>query len=141
MADIFISYSSEDKTNVKVLAELFEQQGWTVWWDRQIPIGQRFDTVIEEELAKAHCVIVIWTKRSIASEWVKNEANEASQLGKLVPILLEDVPLPLAFKRTEAALLMGWKGEPDHPEVSLYSMPFHKPFKKIKQKLIPENLV
>lgn len=119
MADIFISYSSEDKTNVKVIAELFEQQGWTVWWDRQIPIGQRFDTVIEEELVKAHCVIVIWTRRSIASEWVKNEANEASQLGKLVPILLEEVPLPLAFKRTEAALLMGWKGEQDHPELSL----------------------
>ena len=135
MADIFISYSSEDKTNVKVIAELFEQQGWTVWWDRQIPIGQRFDTVIEEELAKAHCVIVIWTKRSIASEWVKNEANEASQLGKLVPILLENVPLPLAFKRTEAALLMGWKGEPDHPELSLLFNAISQTIQKNKAKI------
>ena len=99
MADIFISYSSEDKTNVRLIAELLEQQGWTVWWDRQIPIGQRFDSVIEEELVKAYCVIVIWTRRSVASEWVKNEANEASRLGKLVPLLLEDVPLPLAFKQ------------------------------------------
>jgi hypothetical protein len=119
MADIFISYSSEDKTNVRLIAELFEQQGWSVWWDRQIPVGQRFDNVIEDELIKANCVVVVWTKRSVTSEWVKNEANEASQLGKLVPILLEDVALPLAFKRTEAALLMGWKGEHDHPELSL----------------------
>ena len=119
MADIFISYSGEDKTNVKVIAELLEQQGWSVWWDRQIPIGQQFDTVIEEELAKAYCVIVIWTKRSVASEWVKNEANEASQLGKLVPVLLENVPLPLAFKRTETALLLNWDGEGDHPELAL----------------------
>lgn len=119
MADIFISYSSEDKTNVKLIAEILEQQGWSVWWDRQIPIGKRFDTVIEEELAKALCVIVIWTKRSTASEWVKNEANEASQSGKLVPVLLENVPIPLAFKRTETALLTDWKGEPEHPELSL----------------------
>lgn len=119
MADIFISYSSGDKTYVKGIAALLEQQGWSVWWDREIPIGQRFDNVIEEELAKAHCVVVIWTKRSIASEWVKNEANEALQLGKLVPVLLEKVTIPLAFKRTEAALLFNWNGEIDHPELPL----------------------
>jgi len=134
MADIFISYSSEDKTNVRLIAELLEQQGWTVWWDRQIPIGQRFDSVIEEELAKAYCVIVIWTKRSAASEWVKNEANEASQLGKLVPLLLENVPLPLAFKRTETALLSGWKGEPDHPELLLLFNAISQTIQKNKEK-------
>lgn len=134
MADIFISYSSEDKTNVRLIAELFEQQGWSVWWDRQIPIGQRFDTVIEQELINAYCVVVIWTRRSVASEWVKNEANEASQSGKLVPILLEDVPLPLAFKRTEAALLMGWKGEPDHPELPLLFNGISQTIQKNKSK-------
>lgn len=119
MADIFISYSGEDKTNVKLIAQLLEQQGWSVWWDRQIPIGKQFDTVIEEELQKSFCVIVVWTHRSVKSEWVKNEANEAGQLGKLVPVLLEDVPIPLAFKRTETAMLTGWQGEEDHPELTL----------------------
>jgi hypothetical protein len=134
MADIFISYSSEDKTYVKGIAGMLEQQGWTVWWDRDIPIGQRFDNVIEEELAKAYCVIVIWTKRSVVSEWVKNEANEASQLGKLVPVLLEDVPIPLAFKRTEAALLFNWNGEPDHPELSLLLNAITQTIQKNKEK-------
>lgn len=122
MADIFISYSGEDKTNVKLIAQLLEQQGWSVWWDRQIPIGKQFDTVIEDELQKSCCVIVVWTHRSVKSEWVKNEANEAGQLGKLVPILLEDVRIPLAFKRTEAAVLTNWQGEENHPELlSLFS--------------------
>ena len=122
MADIFISYSGEDKTNVKLIAQLLEQQGWSVWWDRQIPIGKQFDTVIEEELQKSCCVIVVWTHRSVKSEWVKNEANEAGHLGKLVPVLLEDVPIPLAYKRTEAAILTDWQGEEDHPELlNLYS--------------------
>ncbi|MFC0773649.1 TIR domain-containing protein [Terrimonas alba] len=134
MADIFISYSSEDKTNVKLIAELLERHGWSVWWDRDIPHGRPFDTVIEEELTAAFCVIVIWTKRSVASEWVKNEANEALQAGKLVPILLENVPLPLAFKRTEAALLMDWKGELDHHELPLLFNSIEQTIQKNKTK-------
>ncbi len=91
MADIFISYSSTDKTIVKRLAQLLEENGWSVWWDRQIPIGQQYDTVIETELQKAACVLVVWTQRSIASEWVKNEASEAAAKKKLVPLMLEDL--------------------------------------------------
>ena len=119
MADIFISYSSEDKTRVKTIAEALEHKGWTVWWDRRIPVGQRFDTVIEQELNKARCVIVIWTQRSVNSEWVKNEANEAAQRNILAPVLLEDVKIPLAFRRIEAAQLSSWKGETDHPELEI----------------------
>lgn len=117
MADIFISYSSEDKTLVREIAELLEEKGWSVWWDRQIPIGQKYDTVIEDELNKALCVLVIWTQRSINSEWVKNEALEAAQKNKLVPVELEQVALPLAFKRIESALLFGWTGDRNHPEL------------------------
>jgi hypothetical protein len=119
MADIFISYSSEDKTIVKLIAGLLEQKGWSVWWDRQIPVGQKFDDVIENELHKASCVLVIWTKRSVSSEWVKNEASEAAKMKKLVPVILEDISLPLAFKRIESAIMIGWNGEEDHPELSL----------------------
>jgi hypothetical protein len=117
MADIFISYSSEDKTIVREIAALLEDKGWSVWWDRQIPIGQKYDTVIETELQNASCVLVIWTQRSINSEWVKNEALEAAQKNKLVPVELEQVVLPLAFKRIESALLFGWSGNRNHPEL------------------------
>ena len=119
MADIFISYSSTDKTIVKRMAQLLEEKGWSVWWDRQIPIGHQYDTVIETELQKAACVLVVWTQRSIASEWVKNEASEAAAKGKLVPVVLENLELPLAFKRTETALLFNWDGGDDHPELAL----------------------
>ena len=108
MATIFISYSSDDKTIVKQLASLLESRGWTVWWDRQIPIGQNYDTVIEEELNKADCVLVIWTKRSIASQWVRNEASDALSKKKLIPIILEQVTPPLAFRLIESAMLIDW---------------------------------
>ena len=119
MADIFLSYSSADKSNVKVIAELLEKKGWTTWWDRQIPIGERYDTVIERELHKAGCVVVIWTQKSVNSEWVKNEAAEAEQRGVLVPVLLEQVAIPLAFRRIETAMLADWNGEDNHPELQI----------------------
>jgi hypothetical protein len=117
MADIFLSYSSADKSIVASIAAILSARGWSVWWDHQIPIGQRFDNVIEAELQSAKCVVVIWTKRAVASEWVKNEANFAASKGILVPLMLEEVQLPINFSRIEAALLMNWKGEADHPEL------------------------
>ena len=119
MADIFISYSSEDKSLVRYLVDLLEQKGWSVWWDRQIPIGQRYDEVIEKQLTDARCVLVVWTQRSVTSEWVRNEASEADAKGKLVPIVLENVTVPLNFRRIESARLKGWQGEPDHPELQV----------------------
>jgi ankyrin repeat protein len=98
------------------LVQVFEQQGWSVWWDRQILPGKTFDEVIEEALGKARCVVVLWSETSVRSEWVKTEAAEAAQRDILVPILLDPVKIPLEFRRIQAARLIGWKGEQTHPE-------------------------
>ena len=37
MSDIFISYAKEDKEKAGLLAEVLEEQGWSVWWDRRDP--------------------------------------------------------------------------------------------------------
>jgi hypothetical protein len=75
-----------------------------------------WDQVIETELAQAKCVIVLWSKHSVDSEWVRIEAEEARQRGILVPALLDDVKIPLAFRRIQAAHLVDWSGEGEHPE-------------------------
>ncbi len=119
MADIFISYSSRDITIAKQIAGLLENKGWSVWWDRKIPIGQKYDNVIENELQQASCVLVLWTQGSVKSDWVMNEATEAAQKGTLLPVVLEQVPIPLAFKRIESAMLIDWNGEQEHPELDM----------------------
>ncbi len=119
MPQIFISYSSEDKSLVSQLAGLLKQKGWSVWWDRKIPVGQDYNTVIENELNQAKCVLVIWTLRSIASQYVKAEAGEALRQRKLVPIVMEPLEVPLAFRNIESAMLMDWDGEEDHPELQI----------------------
>ena len=115
MADIFISYANEDRPRVEQIAKTLEKQGWSVWWDRTIPPGRTFDEVIEEALDSARCVIVIWSKASVASNWVKTEASEGARRGILIPVLIEDVQIPLEFRRVQAADLMNWETEKGHP--------------------------
>lgn len=102
MADIFVSYASEDRERVAPIAAFLESQGWTVWWDRRLDAGTSFDREIERELDAASCVLVAWSRASIESDWVRTEAQEGMDRGVLVPILLDSVRPPLAFRRIQA---------------------------------------
>lgn len=114
MTDVFISYASEDRDRAEKLASKLSAFGWSVWLDRKIITGQAFDQVIERELETAKSVVVLWSKHSIASEWVKNEAAVASERGVLVPAIIESVKLPLEFRGKQTANLIEWMGQPSH---------------------------
>jgi TolB-like protein/tetratricopeptide (TPR) repeat protein len=108
MADIFLSYATEDRPRIEPLARAFEAAGLSVWWDRRIGTGSSFDVVIERELDRAGCVVVVWSRHSIDSEWVRNEAAEGAERDILVPIQIDDVRPPLAFRRRQTAQLLQW---------------------------------
>src|SRR5262249_31594768 len=115
MTDVFISYAHEDRETAQRLAAALEARGWSVWWDREIPVGHSFDQVIERQLEAAKSVVVLWSKDSAASEWVKNEAAYAAEKGVLIPaLLLSKARPPLEFRRRQAADLEGWGGDPGH---------------------------
>ena len=116
MSDIFISYARADKEKAELLANAFSQKGWSVWWDREIPPGKSFDETIENALSSARCVVVLWSQTSVSSRWVKTEAAEGAERGILVPALIDNVKIPLEFKRIEAADLSDWQGESSHRE-------------------------
>ena len=117
MSDIFISYAREDRDKAKALAELFQQQDWSVWWDRSIPPGRSFDEVIEEALGSAKCVVVLWSKNSASSDWVKSEAAEGLQRKILVPVRIGSANVPLEFRRLQTVDLSDWRGDIGHPEL------------------------
>ncbi len=114
MASIFVSYAREDRERVASLARALEDHGWSVWWDRNIPPGKTFDEVIEEALEAAHAVIAVWTQEGVQSRWVRTEAAEGAARGVLVPVLMEDVRIPLAFRRIQAADLRDWEPGSTH---------------------------
>lgn len=116
VADIFVSYAREDTESAERLARTLEGFGWTVFWDRSIPTGERWQDVLEAELSRASTVIVLWSVDSVSSRWVNAEAAEARDAGKLLPVRLDDARPPLGQRDIEAADLTGWMGDAADPE-------------------------
>ena len=98
----------EDRERARRLAEYLKCRGWSVWWDRDVPVGRPFDEVIEEAIRQAHCVVVMWSEAAVASRWVRSEASEAARREILVPVLVEDVAIPLEFRLFQALDLKEW---------------------------------
>jgi hypothetical protein len=115
MADVFISYASEDRDRARSVADALSARGWGMW-DRQIPLGKSFDEVIEQQIAAAKCVIVLWSAISVAKEWVRSETAEGKRRGILLPVFIESVTAPLQFRSLNGADLSDWQGESTHPE-------------------------
>ena len=111
MADIFISYTREERSAARHFAECFTAEGFTVWWDAVLRSGQTFDEVIEKELRAAKAAVVLWSPRSVASRWVRAEATLADRANKLVPVIIETCNLPIIFELTHAADLADWTGD------------------------------
>jgi hypothetical protein len=116
MNDIFISYARDDRARVEPLATALERRGWSVWWDPDIRTGQDFDASIAAALQAARCVVVVWSKRSVNSPWVKDEAEIGRRRGVLVPVRIDAVERPLGFGRLQTADLIDWDGARPHPE-------------------------
>src|SRR5271168_2551226 len=74
-SDIFISYSRPDRDRIRPLVEALQDDGWSVWWDRNILPGQPWSGAIQSALYEAKCVIVFWSQSSIESMYVCSEAR------------------------------------------------------------------
>jgi TIR domain/WD domain, G-beta repeat len=116
MHDVFLSYAREDRARVSKLAEaLGLQRGWSVWFDQRLRTGERFTREIEAALAAARCVLVVWSRHSADSDWVRAEAAEGWERGTLVPVRFEECEPPMPFRQTETADLTDWHGSTTAP--------------------------
>jgi len=117
MTDVFVSYARSDRDRVVALVKLLEAQGWSVWWDRDLIPGSAYEAVIDDAISRARCVVVVWSRTSVDSEWVQAEAGDGLDRHILVPVLFDDVRVPISFRRKHAARLLGWPGERDPHEI------------------------
>lgn len=110
LSDIFLSYSREDLATARRFAEGFERAGFTVWWDQSLSAGEAFDHATEEALETAQVVVVLWSRHSVVSRWVRAEATLADRSGKLVPVEIGPCRRPIMFELTQTADLSRWNG-------------------------------
>jgi len=116
LADVFISYKREDKARVAAIAKALEEEGFSVWWDPEIPLGESYAVSIRRELEAASTVLPIWSMQSVSSEWVQEEATLGKRKGALVPARIDPVDPPVGFTMTQTADLCGWAGDRTNEE-------------------------
>jgi len=116
MVDVVISYGREQEPMAGTVARALEADGYSVWWDHDIPAHKAYGALIEEKFREAKAVIVIWSPAAAQSEWVRAEADLARSQQKLIQVSVQDTVPPLPFSQIQFAPLQAWDGTPDHPE-------------------------
>ena len=128
MSDIFISYTSADRPQAKILSSQLLELGYSVWWDRDLCGGEEYGDVIETELYQANLAIVLWSESAKKSIWVKGEATKALEAGKLIPVRIDNLQIPLPFGGVHTIDLSTWSGEAS-------DQPFQQLLKTIDKRL------
>lgn len=113
---VFISYARPDRARVEPLAAALTAAGYDVWWDALIDGGAAFATTIEERLAGAGAIVVVWSAHSVASDWVRDEAAHARDRKRLAPVTIDTTPPPLGFRQYHALDFSKWRGAAAGPE-------------------------
>ncbi len=124
--DIFLSYNREDQATARRFAEAFQAEGFDVWWDVTLRAGEAYDEVTENALRTARAVVVLWSKRSVVSRWVRAEATLGDRNGTLLPAMIEPCERPVMFELTQTADLSKWSGATDDKAWRAFLADVHK---------------
>lgn len=97
----FISHSTKDKPFVRRLASDLVLNGVKVWLDeQQIMVGDSIPEKIAQGLAESDFFLLVMSKNSVESPWVKKELNSAlvheieRRKVTVFPVKLDDAPMP-----------------------------------------------
>jgi adenylate cyclase len=118
MADIFLSYARDTADTATRVAATLRDQGFSVWFDEELPAHRAYADVIAAELDSARAVLVLWSDAATRSQWVRSEADRARATGKLVQARIDGARLPMPFDQIQCGELqltdetlggIGWK--------------------------------
>ena len=98
---IFLSYSHEDRQVAEQIADALSMRGTKVWFDEyEVTVGTSLATAIDRELAASDYVVVLLSRHSVQSRWVRQELEATygreidARAITVVPVLLEDCEVP-----------------------------------------------
>ncbi len=116
MAKLFVSYARDDEAAAAKVVHALERAGHEVWWDGLIEGGTRYSKLIGEALDSSDAVVVLWSQRSIESDWVRDEAAHGRDRHRLVPLSLDGTRAPLGFRQIQKIDISRWHGRIDAPQ-------------------------
>jgi TIR domain len=114
MADVFISYSREDRERIAPIVAALTALRVGAWHDARLEAGGAFSEDIQRELHVCRAQIVCWSPAAITSQWVLGEAEIGRQRGVVLPVLLAPCAPPPPFNMMHAEDLSDFSGQFDH---------------------------
>jgi len=119
-ASVFVSYSRKDAGLVTPVVHLLRATKGLVFQDLDsIKPGKRWRGQIEKALNTARLVVVFWCLHSLRSGEVRKEYEFALSNGKdILPILLDDTPLPAELGEFQSVNFQGLVGPSHKPRMS-----------------------
>ncbi len=98
---IFLSHSTQDHDVVAAIADAVQGQGLQAWLDvRQLTAGDKLEPEIRTAIEGAAQFVVVLSPSALKSPWVRKEIEYAQTVAagrddgyKLIPVLIDDVPL------------------------------------------------
>lgn len=115
---VFLSYSRTDLDRAQPVINLLEGAGFDVWWDGRLEGGENYLHTTEAALEGADCVVALWSATSVASHWVRDEAQRGRERGCLVPLSIDGTMAPLGFRQFQLLDVSGWNGAADSAEAA-----------------------
>jgi TolB-like protein/Flp pilus assembly protein TadD len=114
---VFFSYSRVDQKQALPIIAAIESHGYKVWWDGVLEGGTSYLETTEEALESAKAVVVLWSKTSISSHWVRDEAMSGRGRERLIPLSLDGTIAPLGFRQVQSINFEDWKNDQQSPPV------------------------
>lgn len=111
---VFISYKREEAPTAAILRDALVKEGYAVWWDEDLQCGQAWAETLDAAVREAACIIVLWSKLGVASQWVRHEASQAIARDVYAPCRIELVQLESPYDRIQATDLISWDGDHAH---------------------------
>jgi TolB-like protein len=100
MSELFISYSSRDRTPAFELVEELRAKGYSVWIDKTgIAGASNWSAEIVQAINACSTMLLLVSPNSVTSDSVTREVHLASEKKKnILPVVLEKAQLPVALE-------------------------------------------
>ncbi len=113
VAEVFISYARVDRQRIQPILDGLAKSDIDYWLDDGILTGAEWRRELDGQLNVAKAVLVVWSKASVESDHVIDEAQIGASRRILVPVQIDgkDVAPPIGFRGIQTADLSHWHGD------------------------------
>lgn len=100
MSKAYLAHAHEDNVFADRLAEDLQRAGVSLWYDKErLDLGSDIVQRMNEGLENYDFFLVVWSRQAKKSGWVEREIDVAltrqiQEKRRLIPLLLDDTPLP-----------------------------------------------